>query len=64
MKTTKKIFKIMSFLVLSVLMLTLSVFGSGAVAEIWDKTAWDNYNSVDNMDINALSAIMSDKYGI
>jgi len=38
--------------------------GSGAVAEIWDKTAWDNYNSVDNMDINALSAIMSDKYGI
>lgn len=39
MKTTKKIFKIMSFLVLSVLMLTLSVFGSGAVADDFDTTS-------------------------
>lgn len=38
--------------------------GNGSIAEIWDKDAWDKYNSVDEMDINDIAADMSAKYGI
>ena len=38
--------------------------GNGAIAEIWDKGAWDKYNSADEMDINEISMDMSSKYGI
>jgi len=38
--------------------------GNGAIAEIWDKAAWENYNSVDEMDINEISMEMSTMYGI
>ena len=38
--------------------------GNGSVAEIWDKDAWDKYNSVEEMDINDISFDMSTKYGI
>ena len=38
--------------------------GNGAIAEIWDKNAWDEYNSVGEMDINEISANMSSLYGI
>ncbi|MGN0435088.1 MAG: division/cell wall cluster transcriptional repressor MraZ [Wujia sp.] len=38
--------------------------GNGSIAEIWDKSAWDKYNSVEEMDINEISMDMSVKYGI
>lgn len=38
--------------------------GNGSVAEIWDKDAWDKYNSVDEMDIDAISEDMSNLFGI
>lgn len=38
--------------------------GNGATAEIWDKDAWNNYNSADEMDIDAISMDVSAKYGI
>lgn len=38
--------------------------GNGATAEIWDKGAWDRYNSADEMDIDAISMDMSSRYGI
>ncbi|MGN0152100.1 MAG: division/cell wall cluster transcriptional repressor MraZ [Wujia sp.] len=38
--------------------------GNGATAEIWDKAAWEKYNSVEEMDIDAISMDMSAKYGI
>ena len=40
------------------------MIGNGSIAEIWDKDAWDKYNSVDEMDINDIAADMSAKYGI
>ncbi len=38
--------------------------GNGTTVEIWDKDAWDKYNSVDEMDIDEISMDMSAKYGI
>ncbi len=38
--------------------------GNGSTAEIWDKGAWDRYNSADEMDIDEISMDMSSKYGI
>ena len=33
--------------------------GNGTTVEIWDKDAWDKYNSVDEMDIDEISMDMS-----
>lgn len=38
--------------------------GNGAIAEIWDKNTWAEFNSADEMDINEISFDMSAKYGI
>lgn len=38
--------------------------GNGTIAEIWDKDAWEKFNSVDELDINEISMDMSSKYGI
>lgn len=38
--------------------------GNGTTVEIWDKDAWEKYNSVDEMDIDEISMDMSAKYGI
>lgn len=38
--------------------------GNGAIAEIWDKGAWEHYNSSDELDINEVSLDISAKYGI
>lgn len=38
--------------------------GNGSVAEIWDKASWEEFNSVDNMDINEIAMEVSAQYGI
>lgn len=38
--------------------------GNGAIAEIWDKAAWEEINNPENMDINKIAAEISENYGI
>lgn len=38
--------------------------GNGAIAEIWDKAAWEKFNSPENMDINEIATEISESFGI
>lgn len=38
--------------------------GNGAIAEIWDKAAWDRQNGEEELDINDIAFDVSTKYGI
>ncbi len=38
--------------------------GNGATAQIWSKDAWDKFNSVENMDIDAIAAEVSQNFMI
>ncbi len=40
------------------------VVGNGSIAEIWDKNAWDNFNSEEELDINEVSMEVSELFGI
>ncbi len=41
----------------------LVIVGNGTTAEIWSKDAWDKFNSPEEMDINDIAAVISEKYG-